>query len=490
MNLAEILYASARAHAHRPAVTDVRSGHTLTYAELGREAERVAAFLKREGVKPGQRIGLLAPNGTLYLQAAFGLLATGACLVPIAANLTPTEMATIVTEVELNGCLASPLTEPMPASGSGVALSGGACDGFTFAWIRRDAEGPDALRRVNAAFIRFTSGTTADRKGVVLSHEATAARVEAADRVLRFTEEDRILWVLPLAYHFAVTIVAYVRAGAHVLLCSDTFPATIVDSIRQLGASVFYASPVHFERMSNLPKGEPLTTLRLALSTSAPIATAVLERFESVHGVPVGQAYGIIEAGLPCINRRDGLPPSSVGRAVPGYDVAVFSDAGDRLPPETPGEVGLRGNGLFSAYYAPWRLREQIARDGWFLTGDIGRLDENGALFLHGRKKAVIFVAGLKFFPEEVEECINQFPGVKESRVFGTPHPHLGEVPRAQVAFLTPSPDLDALRAHCARALSPYKVPVEFTLVEATAKTPGGKILRRSGESTVSAELP
>jgi long-chain acyl-CoA synthetase len=489
VNLADIVHASARAHSRRPAVTDVRSGQTLTYAELGHEADRVATFLTREGVKPGQRIGLLAPNGAVYLPVAFGLLATGACLVPIAANLTPSEMETIATEVELNGCLASPLALPMPASGGGATLSGGACDGFSFAWMRREAEGPEALRRVNAAFIRFTSGTTADRKGVVLSHEATIARVEAADRVLCFREEDRILWVLPLAYHFAVTIVAYVRAGAHVLLCPDTLPATIADSIRRLGASVFYASPLHFERMSNLAKGAPLSTLRLALSTSAPIATAVLERFESVHGVPVGQAYGIIEAGLPCINRRDGLPPNSVGRPVPGYEVAVFSDAGDRLPAGTPGEVGVRGDGLFSAYYAPWRLREQVSRDGWFLTGDIGRLDDNGALFLHGRKKTVIFVAGLKFFPEEVEERINQFPGVKESRVFGTPHPHLGQVPRAEVAFVTPSPDLGALRAHCARALSPYKVPVEFTVVEATAKTPGGKILRRSGDSPVPAEL-
>ena len=489
MNLAEIVHASARIHADRPAVSDVRSGHALTYAELGRETERVAAFLSRAGVRPGQRIGLLAPNGTEYLPAAFGLLATGACLVPIAANLTPPEMATIAADVELNGCLVAPRAQPIPRSGAATTLVGGECDDFTFAWIARDAEGQDALRRLNAAFIRFTSGTTADRKGVVLSHEATAARVEAADRVLHFTDDDRILWVLPLAYHFAVTLVAYVRAGAHVLLCPETFPATIADSIRRLRASVFYASPVHFERMSSLAPGAPLTTLRLALSTSAPITTAVMERFESVHGVPVGQAYGIIEAGLPCINRRDGPPPGSVGRVVPGYDVALFSDAGDRVPPGTPGEVGLRGDGLFSAYYAPWRLREQVSRDGWFLTGDIGRLDEDGALFLQGRKKAVIFVAGLKFFPEEVEECINRFPGVKESRVFGTPHPHLGEVPRAEVAFATPRPDLDALRAHCARALSPYKVPVQFIAVEAAAKTPGGKLLRRSGESPVPAEL-
>jgi long-chain acyl-CoA synthetase len=488
VNLAELAHASARRYAERPAVTDVRSGHSLTYAELGREIERVTAFLVDEGVKSGQRIGLLVPNDTAYLPAAFGLLATGACLVPIASNLTPAEMAKIATEVELNGCFAWPRADPL-APAARAALSGGECDGFTFQWLARDVEGPAALGRLNPAFIRFTSGTTANQKGVVLSHEATAARVEAADRVLRFTADDRILWVLPLAYHFAVTIVAYVRAGAHVLLCSDTFPATIVDAIRRLDATVFYASPLHFERMSNLRATCPLTRLRLVLSTSAPIAPVVMERFESMYGVPVGQAYGIIEAGLPCINPgRDAVSARSVGRVVPGYDVAVFSDDGQRLPAGAPGEIGLRGDGLFSAYYSPWRLREQIERGGWFLTGDIGQLDADGALFLQGRKKAVIFVAGLKFFPEEVEECVNAFPGIKESRVFGTPHAHLGQVPRAEVVFTTPNPDLEALRAHCARALSPYKVPAEFMVVDATAKTPGGKLLRRPADSRVAAD--
>jgi long-chain acyl-CoA synthetase len=489
VNLVELLQASAERHAHRPAVTDVRSGRSLTYAELADEAARVAKFLVGEGVERGQRIGLLVPNAVGYLPAAFGLLATGACLVPIAANLTAAEIARIATEVEVNGCLSWPPAAPLGPSGDRRVLSGGECDGFTFEWIARDVEGPPALRRLDPAFIRFTSGTTADRKGVVLSHAATAARVAAADRVLRFTEDDRVLWVLPLAYHFAVTIVAYVRAGANVLLCPDTLPATVVEAMRRLRASVLYASPLHFERLSNLASTGPLSDVRLALSTSAPIAPEVMERFESVYGVPVGQAYGIIEAGLPCINRGvEGLSRRSVGRAVPGYEVAVFSDAGERLAAGAPGEIGLRGAALFSAYYTPWQLREALTRDGWFLTGDIGRLEEDGALFLLGRKKSVIFVAGLKFFPEEVEECINRFPGVKESRVVGAPHPHLGQVPRAEVAFLTPEPDLDGLRAHCARLLSPYKVPFEFTVVEATPRTPGGKILRRSGEPPVPAE--
>ncbi len=479
MNLVELLHSSAARHSSRPAVTDVRSGRSVSYGQLAREAERVAAFLIAQGVGRGQRIGLMAPNGLAYVPAAFGLLAAGACLTPLPAHLTPAETTQVTAAVQMNGCLAWPGADPFSRPQSPAIVSGGVCDGFTFRWIDRGAEGPAEFGGLNPAFIRFTSGTTASSKGVVLSHEATAARVQAADAVLRFSEEDRILWVLPLAYHFAVTIVAYVRAGAHVLLCPDTLPGALVDAIRRLEPSVLYASPLHFERMGNLGRGEPLASVRLCLSTSAPIAPAVIDRFESRYGVPVGQAYGIIEAGLPCINVRAGdLPATSVGLPVPGYEIAVFSDEGVRQDPGALGEIAVRGNGLFSAYYVPWRLREQVTRDGWFLTGDIGSRDESGAVYLKGRKKAVIFVAGLKFFPEEVEECITQFPGVREARVFGRAHAHLGEVPCAEIV-LDSGCDLDGLRAHCGRALSPYKVPVEFTVVDAVPRTPGGKILRR-----------
>jgi long-chain acyl-CoA synthetase len=480
MNLTDFLESSAARHGNRPAVTDVRSGRVLTYRQLADEAERVAAFLIAQGVAPGQRIGLIAPNGLGYLPAAFGLLAAGACVTPLPGGITPAEIARIMTEIQVNGCLAWPDPGPLLSSENPTIMAGGVCDGFTFRWIDRAALGPPELRRLNPAFIRFTSGTTASSKGVVLSHEATAARVEAADRVLNFSEGDRILWVLPLAYHFAVTIIAYVRAGANVLMCPDTLPGAIVDAIRRLRPSVLYASPLHFERMGNLDSRAPFEGVRLCLSTSAPITAAVIDRFESRYGVPVGQAYGIIEAGLPCINPgTEGLPVASVGRAVPGYEVAVFSGPGARQSPGTAGEVAVRGSGLFSAYYAPWRLREQVMRDGWFLTGDIGWMDESGALYLKGRRTAVIFVAGLKFFPEEVEECIDQFPGIRESRVFGRPHARLGEVACAEVVFDRGGSDLDGLKAHCARILSPYKVPVEWSVVEAVPRTPGGKILRR-----------
>src|SRR5713226_5713352 len=382
MNLVELLYGSAERHSPRRAMTDVRSGRSLSYGQLARETQRVAALLKTEGVARGQRIGLLAPNDLAYVPAAFGLLAAGACMVPLSSNLTPTETAEIVRDVQLNGCLAWPKADVLPGA-SGAVVQGGECDNFTFRWLDRDAEAPAEFDSLNPAFIRFTSGTTARSKGVVLSHEATAARVEASDRVLKFSEEDRILWVLPLAYHFAVTITAYIRAGAHILMCPDTLPRAMVNAVQRLKPSVLYAAPLHFERMANLGSSGPLRSIRVTLSTAAPISAAVMDRFESAYGVPVGQAYGIIEAGLPCINLgTEGLPSTSVGRPVPGYEVAVLSDEAKHLSAETLGEIAVRGDGLFSAYYSPWRRREQITRDGWFLTGDLGWLDRSGALHL------------------------------------------------------------------------------------------------------------
>ena len=480
MTLTEILFRSAADHAHRPAVTDVRGGRSMSYGELARETGRVSAFLRAQGVGRGHRIALLGPNGFAYLPAAFGLLETGACLVPLATNLTPPEIRQILDEVDVHACLAAPGPGTASIATAWSAIKDGACDGFGFAWIDRDAEGPAGLAAVDPAFIRFTSGTTARSKGVVLSHEATVARVEAADEVLKFTADDRIVWVLPLAYHFAVTIVAYVKAGAHILMCPDTLPRAVVEATERFEASVLYASPLHFDRLGHLPKTAAMRSLRLALSTSAPISADVMQRFEDTFEIPVSQAYGIIEAGLPCINTRtDGLPATSVGRPVPGYDVAVFSERGERLSVGGHGEIGVRGTGLFSAYYSPWQPRADITHDGWFLTGDIGTLDDSGALHLAGRKKTGIFVAGVKFFPEEVEACINRFPGIRESRVFGVSHGKLGQVPRAEIALTAGAIDVAALHAHCARELSPYKIPVDFTVVAAIEKTPGGKILRR-----------
>ena len=466
MNLADLLRATAERHPDRLALSDVVSGRSLTYAALLAEVDAVATTLRAAGVRAPQRIALVGSNSFAYVGVAFGILAAGGCLTPIAANLRDAEREKILTGIDVNGIVR------VPEDGTP----------WTFEWIDRERSAPEGFAELHPAFVRFSSGTTADAKGVILSHETTVARIAAADAVLRFTPDDRVLWMLPLAYHFAVTIPAYLRAGAHILLCPETQPAKLWAALAAHAATVLYASPIQLDRLAAVAVPPPRPTLRLALSTTAPLRAETSARFESAFGLRLGQAYGIIEAGLPCINTRadDAIAASAVGRPVPGYAIAIFSEGGAALPTDSAGEVGVRGPGLFDAYYEPWTPRAAVTRDGWFLTGDVGSLDTQGALSLHGRLKSTIMVAGLKFFPEEVEAVLDTFPGLVESRVFPRDHPRLGELPHAEVV-LTPGTTLDreALTVHCARHLSPYKVPLDFTVVALIPKTAGGKILRR-----------
>jgi long-chain acyl-CoA synthetase len=462
MTLVDVLAASADRHGARPAITELASGRTLDYATLLARVEAVAGTLRRAGIAPGQRVALVAENTLGHVPAAFGILAAGACLVPVAPTLRPAEIAAIYADTDVNARIELRDDEPV------------------LAWVDRERPAAPGFAATDAAFLRFTSGTTAEQKGVILSHADVLARVAAADAVLRLGPEDRVLWTLSLAYHFAVTITAYVRAGAHVLLCSETLPAALVAACERARPTLLYGSPMQFARMAGAPRPDALASVRLALSTTAALPEPVAAEFERAHGVPLGQAYGIIEAGLPCINpRAGGEPATSVGAAVPGYEVAIVGVEGAPLPAGQPGEVMLRGAGLFSGYYRPWQPLATVLRQGWFATGDVGTLDTAGRLTLRGRTKSTIVVAGMKVFPEEVEAVLDGQPGVRESRVVGRTHPRLGEVPCAEiVAEPGATPDPRALAAACAERLSTFKVPVEFRIVDAIPRTPGGKIRR------------
>ena len=209
MSLAALLFETAARHADRPALTDLATGRSRSYGALAAEAERVAALLRREGVARGTRVALVGSGGLAYVGTAFGILAAGGCLVPVAGNLRDSEREAVLSSLAVAGVLALPGDGPADGEPS-------------FTWRDPDAPSAPGFAALDPAFIRFSSGTTAAAKGVVLSHATTLARVTAADAVLHLDADDRVLWTLPLAYHFAVTIPAYVRAGAHVLLCPES----------------------------------------------------------------------------------------------------------------------------------------------------------------------------------------------------------------------------------------------------------------------------
>jgi long-chain acyl-CoA synthetase len=315
---------------------------------------------------------------------------------------------------------------------------------------------------------------------VILSHETINERIRAANEVLSIGPPDRIVWVLSMSYHFAVSIVAYLSFGATIVLPQNNFASGVMKSVNEHRVTILYATPTHYEWLGDFDHAEPVPSLRLAVSTTAPLASEVAKQFQRRLRLPLSQALGIIEAGLPFINTVFAeTKPESVGRVLPANELRM-NDVG--LGPNHR-EVLLRGKGLFDAYYEPWQSRDDILTDGWFHTGDIGELDRDGCLFLHGRTKEIISVLGMKFFPQEIEAVLQSHPSVMQATVFARPDSRWGEVPCARVVVRDEArqPGLEQeLRRYCRELVAEYKVPEHIELVKELPQTASGKIVRRA----------
>src|SRR5262249_606126 len=312
--------------------------------------------------------------------------------------------------------------------------------------------------------------TTATAKGVVLSHETILERVGAANEALHLGPGDRVVWVLSMAYHFAVSIVAYLHFGAAIVLLPNHFAGAILEGARRHQGPVLYGSPAHFAWLAAAPEAAPLPSLRLALSTTAPLDRATAGRFLRRCGVPVAQALGIIEVGLPLINLDHAASrPEAVGKVLPGYRLRL-ADVGLGAG---VGEMQLSGKGLLDAYYDPWQPRSAVLADGWFRTGDVAEVGPDGCVVLRGRIQDVVSVLGMKFFPAEVEAVLASHPAVESACVFGRPDPRLGEAAHALVVLKDrqAAPPPRDLVEYCAGRLASAKVPQSITFVDALPRT-------------------
>lgn len=468
MNLIEEI---ARRHDPR-AIAVVSGGRALDYGELFREAHAIAAELRaHDSTGRIPRVGLQCPNGASYIVLSMGVLLAGACLVPLAEELTDAERSAIAETTALDFILAA---GELPWHGPDPCVTQGESLGTAWQLHRAAPCAPafpeDAFQALNPAFIRFSSGTTGDSKGVVLSHVTLLARITAANEGLRIGPDDRVLWMLPMAHHFAVSIVLYLHAGATTVLEHSPLREDILACAEKHAATVIYGSPFHFAMLAGDRGDFRWPSLRLAVATAAALPETTARAFDARFGKPLVQGLGIIEVGLSVLNLDAARgKPGSLGKPLPAYQVELRGD---------PGEFHVRGPGLLDAYLVPWN--PSPLEDGWFASGDLVRRDDDGHLFLMGRKKSVINVAGMKVFPEEVERAINEHPAVIRSRVVGLDHPQMGQVPVAEIIPADPAapPKPVELQRHCRTLLSAYKVPMRFKVVDSLPMTASGKLKR------------
>lgn len=472
MTVIDLIQSRVEAHPDHPAVIrETGSGdEIISYGQLNELVnERLAGF-DGLSVLQGDRCGLHATNGLDFIVGGLAILVSGQCLVPVSDDYGKPALEGFVERVQLHRLLetgSSPgLREYESMDPAGV-----------------DGQGDRIFRSLEPAFIRFTSGTTNARKGVVIGHGAIMERLEVADEGLSVTEEDRIIWVLPMAHHFLVSILLYLSKGATILLPSDRDAESVLKMAMAHQATLFYCAPQDYASYLEGADMDFPGSLRMAISTSNGLSEDLALHFHEKSGVPLTQALGVIEVGLPVVNKlRARSKPLAMGQVAERAEVVLRSDEKSRMSSlgaeAGVGEICIKAPGMFDAYLTPWMLAEEVLVDGYFATGDLGYFDEENDLYVLGRRKNRINIHGMKFFCEEVEAVINTCPDVLESRVRmdtlnGTEELVADIVPENHGEL-----DIESIHTLCADTLSAHKIPLRFNLVEAIEKTPTGKIKR------------
>jgi long-chain acyl-CoA synthetase len=456
VNLACILADAASAHADRPAL--LFEGERISYGELDRRAAVAAAVLEERGVRKEDRVALKLPNTPDYIAAYFGILRLGAVAVPLNVLLAQPEVDTRLEAASPTAFVDSPL----PAAGDRHQEI-----------VERDEDDPAALL--------FTSGTTGGPKGAVLTHGGIGAATRFGADALSFTDSDVVLGVAPFPHVLGQQVfLSSFAVGAAACVMQRFEPEPALATMAQTGTTVLMGVPTMCITLSHAAQtAGALPPLRIAHIGGAAVPIDIARRFEETFAADIHEGYGLTEmSGLATTFATGRLrKPGSVGRPSRSTDVRIAN------PDERGvGEVQFRGPSVIHGYWNdPAATAAAIDPEGWLSTGDLGRLDEGGDLFLVDRKKEMIIRGGYNVYPREVEEVLYEHPSVLEAVVIGVPHETLGEdVAALVVARPATALDADELKAWAKERVAAYKYPRHVVVVDELPKSPTGKILKRS----------
>ena len=427
-------------------------GEHVTYRQLIERADGVARWLTERGCRGGDRCGLMLADGAAFIESALGIFKAGLCLVPIATFLPEEEKDFVIKAAGVHWLLREKrrlLRFPFANS--------------------VDDRNDEEFRACDPAYIRFTSGTTGLRKGILLGHRTILDRLNAVDAVLEISPEDKIWFALPMADHFIASILLYLSRGATVLAASTS--AGRHQIAHDYRPTIIYGSPDFYQDLIRSDIG-PLNFVRLAISTTAPLPEQVAGDFAECFRKSLNPALGIIEVGLITINTRADKT-GSVGPALPAYCVTLVGKNGKPIETGEIGELHIKGPGLLDAYLSPWRPVRGLLKQYGYPTGDYARMDTDGYIFLAGRGKNQVQINGIQFFCEEVETILNTMPGIEESRVF---FDSTSQILSAEVVG-SPGPT-ERLSELLLRKIDPRKVPKRFHIVQNLPRTPSGKLRR------------
>jgi len=489
-NLATILTDTAKRHGDRTAfkLDDV----ALNYALLDEASARIAGLLRQRGVAEGDRVGLMLPNVPYFPVVYYGILRAGGVVVP---------MNVLLKEREVRFYLDDPGAKLLFAwHGFAEAAEAGAEDAGAERLLVKPGDFEQLLasqepdRSVagraadDTAVVLYTSGTTGTPKGAELTHANLRRNCSIVTRKLGgFSEEDVLLGALPLFHSFGQTCAmnAGVGIGAMVTLLPRFDPDKALEIIERDRVTVFQGVPTMYNAMlhSDSTDGADTSTLRLCISGGSAMPAELMRAFEEKFGCIILEGYGLSETSpVASFNHPDHeRKPGSIGTPIEGVEMKVVDAGGSDLPAGEVGEIVIRGHNVMKGYWERADATEAaITRDGWFHTGDLARVDEDGYFFIVDRKKDMIIRGGYNVYPREIEEVLYEHPAVQEAAVVGVPDDALGEEVGAAVVLCNgESLGADELRAYVREQVAAYKYPRKIWFVDELPKGPTGKILKR-----------
>jgi malonyl-CoA/methylmalonyl-CoA synthetase len=459
-------------------------GRVLSYGDILALSARLAHALVCWGVKPGDRVAVQVEKSPEAIALYLACLRAGAVFLPLNTAYTRAELEYFVGDAEPALFVASPGREDMVA---GVAVATLGTDGKAGTLLERAAAQPGMFDDVargpdDLAAILYTSGTTGRSKGAMLSHGNLASNARTLAGVWRFGSRDVLLHALPI-YHthglFVATNVALMVGAAMIFL-----PKLDLDEIFRLlpEATVMMGVPTFYTRLLADPRltRERVTHMRLFVSGSAPLLAETHREWQDRTGHAILERYGMTETNMNTSNPYEGARvPGTVGMPLPGVSVRIADPvSGAELPQGEIGMIEVKGPNVFSGYWRmPEKTRAEFRDDGYFITGDLGTIDDKGYVRIVGRGKDLVISGGFNVYPKEVEEEIDALPGVAESAVIGVSHPDFGEGVTALVVKKKDAglEDRDVIAALKER-LAAYKLPKRVIFVDDLPRNAMGKV--------------
>ncbi len=462
-------------------------GERWTYERLHRRAETFAAALKSWGLEPGERVALFLGNSPDLLAAYLGTHLADGVVVPVNTQYRRGELGHIFDDAGVRLCLTDCERRPeldrvrgdLPELKAVVEV-GEELDDFLKGAGNHEPRLPDGE---DLAVIAYTSGTTGRSKGAMLLHRNLAANAEAVCDAWRWTADDNLLLTLPLFHTHGLMVGAHGTffSGASAELHRKFDAAGVYDALLEGSATMFFGVPTMYVRLLREARGrdERPRSLRLYVSGSAALSPQAFEEFEEVFGERILERYGMTETIMNTTNPYEGeRRPGTVGRPFPGQEARVVDvRSREPLPAGEVGEIEVRGPHVFKGYWKrPEATEEVFDRDGWFRTGDLGSVSEDGYYTISGRAKELIISGGYNVYPREIEELLEGYSGVSEVAVVGLPDEEYGE--RVVAAIVRDNRDLTEAEIidFCRQDLAGYKRPREVVFVDELPRNALGKV--------------